>query len=49
MIIRKANLDDIEKVYNLLCELENRKLPVNEFKGVFAENLKNPPISYFVC
>lgn len=49
MIIRKANLNDIEKIYNILCELENKELPVNKFKDVFTENFKNPSVSYFVC
>ncbi|HEX3037439.1 MAG TPA: GNAT family N-acetyltransferase [Oscillospiraceae bacterium] len=49
MMIRKAALDDSEKIYRLLCELENEELPINSFKEVFLENLKNPRVNYLVC
>ena len=49
MMIRKATLDDMEKVYRLLCELENEELPINKFKEVFIKNYKSPSVNYFVC
>ena len=49
MMIRKATLEDIEKVYRLLCELENEELPIHRFKEVFIKNYKSPSVNYFVC
>lgn len=49
MIIREATLDDIEKVYRLLCELENEELPIKSFQEVFIENFKSSSVNYFVC
>lgn len=49
MMIRKATLEDKERVYSLLCELENEALPSKNFEQVFTDNLKNPFVNYFVC
>ena len=42
MLIRKAELQDVRAVYALICELEERDLPLLEFENIFGSLLKLP-------
>lgn len=49
MIVRKANEGDKENVFGLIRELEGESLPFDGFEKVYAENLEDPGVAYFVC
>ena len=38
---RKATLEDCEKVYALICDMENRKLPFERFYEIYSEQLNS--------
>jgi PhnO protein len=46
--IRKANKQDAEAIYALVCELENIKFSKATFVDLFRTNLKDGRIGYFV-
>lgn len=41
VLYRRASLIDCEKVYSLICELEERELPFERFQGIFREQLSS--------
>ena len=41
MLYRKADLMDCEKVYSLICELEERELLFERFQEIFREQLSS--------
>ena len=47
--VRKANLQDAEVIYDLICDLENTRFPKEGFIELFLENNKDKSIGYFVA
>jgi PhnO protein len=47
--IRKVEKEDLDFVYNAICELENEILDFAVFKEIFDENISNPNIIYFLA
>lgn len=43
---RKASLDDCEKVYGLICDMENKQLSYAKFNSIYQKQLGN---SYYYC
>ena len=41
MVYRKATLMDCEKVYSLICDLEERELPFKKFRDIYCEQLSS--------
>lgn len=41
MIYRKATLIDCEKVYSLICDLEGKELPFEQFREIYCEQLNS--------
>lgn len=46
--IRIAEQKDVERVYDLIVELENQVIDFNSFRNIYFENLCNPLIHYCV-
>ena len=38
---RKATVSDCKKVYDLICDMENKKLPYARFQEIFGDQLSN--------
>ena len=38
---RKATINDCEKVYDLICELECKKLPYDRFSAIYEKQINN--------
>jgi len=49
MEIRSTGLNDIEKVYHLLCELEDKQLPFEQYREAYLINMNNPSVYYWIC
>ncbi|NMB69704.1 GNAT family N-acetyltransferase [candidate division WWE3 bacterium] len=49
VIIREARLEDLDKVFALVNELENFSLDKKQFTSTYKANLGNPSISYLVA
>lgn len=47
--VRKANDQDAEAVYELICELESTRYPKDRFIELFIKNNKDKNIGYFVA
>lgn len=47
MEIRKCQKDDVEAVYNLICELENKSMEYDKFCKAFNSKIENP-CNYFL-
>jgi PhnO protein len=47
--IRKPLIDDLDKVFSLVNELENFSLDKKLFTAIYKDNLENPLISYLVA
>ena len=47
--IRPSSLNDSEDVYSLINELENAEMDKAQFERVYALNLSNPAVSYYVA
>lgn len=43
---RKVTLNDCEKVYQLICDMENKMLPFERFLEIFREQISN---RYYYC
>ena len=41
MDYRKSTLNDCEKIYSLICDLEGKVLPFEKFKEIYCEQLNN--------
>ena len=41
MKYRKSILDDCEKIYSLVCNLENKELPFDKFQKIYCEQVSN--------
>ena len=48
-MLRKAAIKDCEKIYNLICELENTVLPFSRFKDIFSDQLNSSRYYCLVC
>ena len=48
MYLRNAVLNDIQGIYNLICELEGKKMPYKEFEQIYSSNLKCKNVHYLV-
>lgn len=46
---RKAEPDDCEGIYRLICELECEKLPFVRFSGIYLEQVKDRNYYCLVC
>jgi len=49
MTIQKATQEHLDKVYNLICILENKKLDEKEFAQMYLKNLQDDSIHYYVA
>lgn len=49
MNIRNAKSDDLDTIFNFICELENEVFDYQIFKGIFEENLRNLNYVYYVA
>lgn len=49
MVIRKALANDINSVFNLICELENTAFDFEAFSEVYIANLNDKSIHYFLA
>lgn len=49
IIIRKANSDDFESVYLLICDLEGKQMDNESFKTIYSKNLNDPNIYYLIA
>ena len=38
---RKATINDCEKVYDLICKLECKKLPYDRFSAIYEKQINN--------
>lgn len=47
--IRKIEIQDLDFVYNSICELENETLDFETFKAIFTENISNPNNLYLIA
>ncbi|MEN2402067.1 GNAT family N-acetyltransferase [Flavobacterium sp. MC2016-06] len=47
--IRKVQNQDLDFVYNSICELENETLDFDVFKEIFNENISNPNNLYLIA
>lgn len=43
---RKGTINDCEKVYNLICEMEQKQLPFDRFSAIYQKQISN---RYFYC
>ena len=46
---RKATLNDCEKVYNLICDMERKQLPLDKFCSIYREQINNRHYYCLVC
>ena len=49
MNIRNAKSDDLDTIFNFICELENEVFDFQIFKDIFEENLQNLNYVYYVA
>lgn len=49
IFIRKAQPDDLQEIYKMMCLLENKKLDFDNFQAVFSSNLSDEKIIYSVA
>ena len=46
---RKATLNDCEKVYSLICDMECKQLPLDKFYSIYQEQINNRHYYCLVC
>ncbi|MPN04027.1 Aminoalkylphosphonate N-acetyltransferase [bioreactor metagenome] len=49
MIIRKADINDINIIYGFIADLEERTLDAVAFASIYQHNLENPDVFYLVA
>lgn len=49
VIIRRANSNDFESVYSLICDLKGQRMDNESFKTIYLKNLSDPNIYYLVA
>lgn len=47
--IRKVNLNDLNIVYQMICQLENDTLDFDGFKNAFIQNLNHENVCYYIA
>lgn len=47
--IRKAKVDDLESIYNLVCDLEAFQMDKISFEKIFKKNIADPNVYYIVA
>lgn len=47
--IRKAHLDDLPEVFEMVCGLENKTLDFDNFREIYSKNLKDKNIFFLVA
>jgi len=47
--IVKANINHLEAIYTLICELENKNLNKNDFSQIYRDNINNDNIFYLIA
>jgi len=48
MLIRYAAQKDMQEIYELLCELEVKKMPYDDFQYTYKKNIEDENIHYLV-
>ncbi len=48
-MFRKASINDCKKVYDLICDLENKQLPYDRFYAIFQNQLSSRNYYCLVC
>ena len=46
---RKATVNDCEKVYDLICDMENKRLPFDRFSAIFHEQINDNRYYCLIC
>lgn len=46
--IRKANIDDLESIYDLVCDLEGFEMNKISFDKIFKKNIADPNVHYII-
>lgn len=46
---RKATLQDCEKVYDLICDMECKQLPFDRFSAIYRDQLCNGHYNCLIC
>lgn len=49
LVIRHAVEEDLDVIYDMVCQLENQQLDKIAFSKVYMRNLRNPDIDYFLA
>ena len=49
IVVRKIQKEDMNFVYNSICELENDIFDFETFKAIFIENISNPKNLYLIA
>ncbi|HCT30054.1 MAG TPA: aminoalkylphosphonic acid N-acetyltransferase [Bacteroidales bacterium] len=47
--IRNANIDDLNAIYNLVCDLEACEMEKISFENIFKKNIADPNVHYIVA
>jgi len=42
LLYRKGTINDCEKVYNLICEMEQKQLPFDRFSAIYQRQISIP-------
>ena len=49
MIYRKSSIKDVEEIYTLICDMENKQLPYQKFYEIYNHQLNNKNYYCLVC
>lgn len=49
MVYRKSTLEDCKAVYDLICDMENKKLPFDKFKKIYHNQVNDFHYYCLVC
>lgn len=49
MMYRKAESHDCERVYELICDMEAKKLPFDRFAAIYQRQLSDPRYYCLIC
>jgi (aminoalkyl)phosphonate N-acetyltransferase len=47
-VVRKARIEDCKRIYNIICDLEERIFEYSVFESLYKRNLDNPENIYLV-
>ena len=48
MELRYATLNDLKRIYGLVCELEMEVMPLTEFEDIYSKNIYRDDVHYLV-